>query len=313
VAALAVTAYIRFAPRGPVVVGVMDIHARGNVPTWMCDFTRDALNTVLSKVGNVRVYSRQKIDLVREKRGLSDIEAAEQLGISKMVSGTISTAEQNVMLEVEVVDIGSGMLERAEHLRGTEAQLVEMQNHAAIEVLKALRIDLSQGELDRLIAGRTNDQLEDYKLLTETMGGFIDEKPPAPEPNGPQASWRLPWPAMAYADDGTEQGAVQRLLERYRVALESKNVDQIAAVYVEMTPGMRDALARYFATADNLKIRFSNYDILIEGSEAVATFTRNDEFKDMHSGRDMHLEVRVSSVVTKRDGGWKIRGLKKPS
>ena len=46
---------------------------------------------------------------------------------------------------------------------------------------------------------------------------------------------------------------------------------------------------------------------------AVATFTRNDEFKDARSGRDMQLEVRVSSMVAKQDGGWRIRGLKKPS
>ena len=90
-------------------------------------------------------------------------------------------------------------------------------------------------------------------------------------------------------------------------------MEQIAAIYVEVTPSMRDALTRYFATADSLKVRFSNFDILIEGNEAVATFTRNDEFKDAHNGRDIHLEVRVSSVVAKQDGGWKIRGLRKPS
>ena len=150
------------------------------------------------------------------------------------------------------------------------------------------------------------------KLLTETMGG-ADDKPSAPKPVDPNASWRLAWPATAYADDGGEQGAIQQLLERYRASLESKNVDQIAAIYVEMSPSMRDALTRYFATADELKISFSNYDILVEGTEAVATFTRNDEFKDARSGRDVHLEVRMSSVVTKQTGGWRIRGLRKPS
>ena len=311
-AALWVALHIFFTPHGPVVIGVMDIRARGKAPAWMSEFTRDGLTTVLSKY--VRTYATEKIDLLREKRGLSDIEAAEQLGITKMVSGTISTADQNVLLEVHVVDIMSGMLEAAEHMRGTEAQLVEMQNQAAIAVLKMLKIELSEPELKRLVNGRTNDDQEYLKLLTETMGG-VNDKPsaPAPKPVGPNASWRLVWPATAYADDGGEQGAIQQLLERYRASLESKNVDQIAAIYVEMSPSMRDALTRYFATADELKISFSNYDILVEGTEAVATFTRNDEFKDARSGRDVHLEVRMSSVVTKQDSGWKIRGLRKPS
>jgi len=56
-------------------------------------------------------------------------------------------------------------------------------------------------------------------------------------------------------------------------------------------------------------VRFSNYEILIEGNEAVATFTRDDDFKDAHSGREMHLEVRMSSVVSKGDGGWKNPGV----
>ena len=311
-------AYMLTRPREPLVIGVMDIHRRGNVPAWMCDFTRESLNTVLSKAGNVRVFARQAIDLKREKRGLSELEAAQELGIAKMVSGTISQADQNLMLEVEVVDIKSGgMLEGAERTRGNEGQLIEMQNQAAIAVLKTLKIDVSEQEVKRLVGNRTNDQLDEYKLLTESMGGVVEEKekPSVPPltPQAPKTSWRLDWPATAYAEEGAEQAAVQQLLERYRTALESKNMDQIAAIYVEVTPSMRDALTRYFATADNLKVSFSNFDILIEGNEAVATFTRNDEFKDAHNGRDIHLEVRVSSVVAKQDGGWKIRGLRKPS
>jgi ketosteroid isomerase-like protein len=221
------------------------------------------------------------------------------------------------VLEVNVVDVSSGgMLEDAEQLRGSEAQLVEMQNQAAIAVLKALKIDLSEKEVERLVGNRTNDQLEGYKLLTESMGVAEEsDTPTAPpsEPRSPHASWRFDWPSPAFAGDDAERTAVQQLLERYRTALESKNVDRIAAVYVEMTPGVRDALARYFATADDLKVRFSDYDILIEGNEAVATFTRNDQFRDTNSGHDMQLEVRVSSMVAKQDGGWRIRGLRRRS
>jgi ketosteroid isomerase-like protein/TolB-like protein len=316
-AAILVGAYV-YMPRShpPVVVGVMEIRARGGTPPWMCDFTRDALNTVLSKIDDVHVFSQQKIDLLRRKQHLTGIEAAEKLGIVKMISGTISTTDQNLILDVELVDITSGLLEAKRSVRAPEAQLVEMQNRAVTEIVNALHVGLGPDKLNALLAGRTNDQLDSYKLLTETMGGFVDvkEKPKAApsEPKAPATSWMAPWPASAYADD-SDQLAVRQLLERYRTALEAKDLNQLTAIHIAMNEGMREALARYFTAADQLKVQFSNFDILVEGDEAVATFTRNDDFKDSRSGRDMHLEIRVSSVIAKQEGAWKIRGLKKPS
>lgn len=304
-------------PPEPLVVGVMEIRPRGNTPGWMCDLTRDGLNTILSKVGKVQVYSKQKIDLLREKRGLSEIEAAEQLGIAKMISGTISATEHDVALELEIVDIKSGMLEDSERVRGTQAQLIDLQNQAAVEVVRALKVKVSPEVLDKIVATRSNDQLDNLRLLTESMGGFVDEgetpSAPAPKKPGPGVSWSVPWPAVAHAEENAEQAAVRQLLEQYRAALEAKNLERMAAIYVALNDQMRDSLKRYFENAQDLKVRFSNFDILVEGDKAVATFTRNDDFKDANSGRDAHLEVRVSSVVTKQEGQWKILGLKKPS
>jgi TolB-like protein len=311
----AILVYVRPFHRKPLVIGVMDIERRGNAPSWVCDATRDGLNTVLSKVENVHVYSKDVIDFLHKKRGLSNFEAAQQLGIAKIVSGSISGSDQNLVLDIEV-DNAEGMIDSAEEIRGTGPHLIEMQNDAVKAILKVIKPEMGEDQLRKLVAYRTNDQLESYKLLTESMGDFVDQpekpSPPPAKTHGQETSWNLGWPAAAFAADPGEQ-EVRELLERYRAALESKSLDQIAAVYVEMTPGLRDALNRYFAAADDLKVRFSNYEILIEGNEAIATFTRDDDFKDAHSGRDMHLEVRMSSVVAKGDGGWKIRGLKKPS
>ena len=302
---------------GPLVIGVMEIRARGPVPEWMRDFTRDGLNTVLSKVNGLQVYSKQKIDFLREKRRLSEIEAAERLGISRMISGTIAVMDGSVTLEVQVVDIGSGLLLDTERVEGSQEQLVELQNHAAVNMVRALNVVLSTAEAKKILAKRTNETLDAYKLLTETLEGFTveEERPGARKPAARgTTSGFLPWPAAAYAQqDGAEEAAVRRLLESYRAALETKNLDQLAAIQVAMSDSQRDALRRYFENADSLKVQFTNVDILFEGNEALATFTRNDVFKDARSGREMHLEVRMSSVLAKEANGWKIRGLKKPS
>lgn len=301
------------APEGPLVLGVMDVRARGEVPAWMSDLTRDGLNTVLSKQPNLLVFSRQKIDFLREKRGLTEIEAAEQLGITKMISATLSGTTSSLALEVQIIDIGTGLIEGSHEARGSEQQLIEMQNDAALDVMRSLKVPIDQ-ELARLLSRRTNDRLDDYKLLTESMGGTAESPPTSSEPQS-----RLPgprWPARLAPPDayaGADEAEIQALLERYRVALEAENLAAIEALHVALPDPMRDALRKYFENAERLRVQFSQVDILVEGNEALATFTRSDDFVDASSGVPVHLEVRVSNVVTRQDGTWRILGIKRPA
>ena len=59
-------------------------------------------------------------------------------------------------------------------------------------------------------------------------------------------------------------------------------------------------------------MRISDVDLAVEGDEALATFTREDTFVDVGSGRRMRLEVRISGILTKQQGAWKIQGLRDP-
>ena len=51
--------------------------------------------------------------------------------------------------------------------------------------------------------------------------------------------------------------------------------------------------------------------MLLDGDQALVTFTRHDVFHDKSSGKEVTLEVRLSSVVEQRDGHWLLRGVKK--
>jgi len=70
---------------------------------------------------------------------------------------------------------------------------------------------------------------------------------------------------------------------------------------------------RYLENANGLAVRISNVDILIEGNEALATFAREDIFTDARTGRQLHLEVRLSGVLGRNGEGWRIQTLRKPS
>jgi ketosteroid isomerase-like protein len=189
-----------------------------------------------------------------------------------------------------------------------------MQNEAAVEVMRSLKLPVDRAELKKLLARRTNDRLNDYKLLTESMGAGIEAEPSKKEP---RSAAPRPWlarvgPRAADASEGDE-AAIRALLERYRSALESQDIARVESLHVALPAPMRDALRQYLQNAAQLKVQFSRLDIVVEGDEALATFTRSDDFVDAQSGQPVHLEVRVSSVLARQADGWKIRGLKRPS
>jgi CHAT domain-containing protein/ketosteroid isomerase-like protein len=303
-------------PPRPLVVGVMAVQSRGpHVPAWMREITRDGLNTILSKFGGLQVYSRQKIDFVREKRQIGELEAAEALGMSKMLSAIISSDGAHVTLELEVVDIATGLLDRVERVEGPAERFMELQTDFAVRALHALGVQPTDAELQAVLASRGAESLDVYRMFKDTLG---DPAPageaPAPAPKRkPGTSW-LNGPAVAYAQETTaDETAIRGVLTQYGAALQAKDSDALAALQLEMSEGQRTALARYFGTARDLRVRIANVDVTIEGDEALATFTREDVFLDAGTGREMRLEVRISGILQKQQGTWKIRGLREPS
>src|SRR5262249_31622907 len=77
------------APEEPVqqiAVGVMSFRSLGesSAGDWRRDALRDGLNTQLSRLSHIKVYSKEFIDFLITRKGLTEIEAATQLGIRKM-------------------------------------------------------------------------------------------------------------------------------------------------------------------------------------------------------------------------------------
>ena len=64
----------------------------------------------------------------------------------------------------------------------------------------------------------------------------------------------------AYADEPRPEveAQVRDLLERYRAALQTKNVDEVAALYVSFSERQRDALRGYLANAKDLTVELAD-------------------------------------------------------
>ncbi len=293
-------------------VGVTGVSALGDVPGWMRDSTRDGFNTLFSKVAGLRVFSREKIDFLRQRRGMSEIEVAEALGIQKMISGSLATDGNIVVIEARVVDTSTGILDASESARGSADDLIELQNQVASDVLVALGVRLSTDDRAQLFARRTRETLDAYRRMAETFGEAPDDAIGAPAPDE-RRSW-LSWPRAALAESpATSETAILAVLEAYRDALERKDVDAVAATHIEMTADQRRSFERYFESAEELTVAVSDVDVLIVDDEALVTFTRRDSLRDRKSGKDVELEVRLSSEVVATSGAWLLRGVKRSS
>src|SRR6185369_22970 len=206
-----------------------------------------------------------------------------------------------------------GILDASKMQKGDLDELIDVQNRLAGDLLAALHVSLSDDERTQLFAGRTNETLDGYRRLADTFGDATGGAAPAPRPSKPKRSSWLSWPRTAWAADADPEPAIRAVLEAYRAALEAEDVTAVAAVHVELPPEQRDGFTRYFASADGLTVALSDLDVLLDGDEALVTFTRRDVFQDHASGKEMKLEVRLSSVVVNQDGKWLMRGVKRCS
>jgi len=53
-------------------------------------------------------------------------------------------------------------------------------------------------------------------------------------------------------------------------------------------------------------VALANVDVV--GDEAVVSYTRTDDFLDVRTGRPMHVAVRLTKILRKVNGEWKVAG-----
>jgi TolB-like protein len=300
------------------IVGVMGFAADGSGAEleWTRQVTRDSLNAILSRVDEVHVYAKEMIDFKREKYGLSEIEVAQELGITKMVSGTIGLTPSAVSVEVRLVDIRTGFLEAAISRQRPRAELIDLQNEIATALLGALGVSLPPERLKRLLGHRQREMLESYQRFYDALGDIEGPEEPAPSPDDGSwvpRPWRFAFGGVAHAQGNPDEDAIRALLEAYRVALEAEDMERLAHLHLHMSDRQRGGLTRYFAGVRDLRVRLSHIDITLAGDEALVSYTREDVFVDERSGRPVHLDTRLSRLLAKRDGMWKIGDRKDPS
>jgi class 3 adenylate cyclase/TolB-like protein len=307
-------------PHPQVTLGVMLFKPRGEPGenAWMIEALRDGLNTQLSQLPTVKVYSKEFIDFLTTRKGLTDIEVANQLGITKMLSGSFLSVRNTVQVETHVVDVATGVLEASHTTSGRADNFLDVENEMVMGVIARLNLPLSAEERALLAARRSTDAEALSLLLAAEQGGPVDEPQPTPPPTGDKPRSALTrhqfFAALAppvFADDReTDEQAIHALIERYRQATQAREIDSLADLYEDFTPEQHAAQERYFQNVRDLKVAIDNIEIAVVENEAVASYTRTDDFVDARTGRPIHVTVRLTKMLRRENRSWMLVGIK---
>jgi TolB-like protein len=300
------------------VIGVLDFQNLRHEAAydWISQALRLAFNTELSKVQALKVYSPELIDRTARNRGTDPLITARELGIGRLLTGAYYVSDKTLRIDARIVDARTGVNEASDSVEGELDQFFELQKQLVLSMLRRLRVQVSPEEGES-IETETNTDVDAYRLLLEAEG--VVEPSPRVERTRKKTErhsslapvWRY-LAGLAVSEAHAEQMTpeieqqVRALLERYRKALESKNLDEVAAVYVSFSERQRKALQTYLNNAKDLVVEIADIQVTPHHDGVVASFVRRDHFTDVESDRPVRLEVRLTKVLVREQGTWKI-------
>jgi TolB-like protein len=290
-----------------LTIGVGPFRSSGSdqASAWIGPALRDGLNTQLTELAGVRVFSDEFMDFVMTRQGLSAIETAKRLGIEKMVSGSVVLVGDTVRVEARVVDVASGILDGAHVESGRAGDFLVLESDLVLGVISSLPIHLSAEDEHRIAARRATD-LDALRRLLDAEGESRPAPPPAATPgaadDGHSRLLDLLAPREAQADEALRE--ITAFLEQYGRATEAHDVDALGAMYVAFSPEQRAALERYFGGVRDLRVGIDRVEAAVIGEEAAVSYTRTDDFVDVQTGRPGHVSVRLTKTLRRVDGRW---------
>ncbi|MGD9763895.1 MAG: caspase family protein [Candidatus Binatia bacterium] len=301
------------------VIGVMEFKNLREDPSydWMSQALRLAFNTELSKVHALRVYSPELIDRTAQARGTDALFTARELGIGRLLTGAYYVRDQTLRIDARIVDARTGVNEASDSVEGDLGSFFDLQKQLVLSMLRRLRVQISPEE-GASIENQTNTDVDAYRLLLESEGLGAPSPPrasrtkPKSEPRSHRgdllhrtAQWLL---RAAHAEEVTPevQQEVRALIEHYREALQRKDIDEIADLYVSFSERQRNALEQYLADATDLVVDINDIVVTPHEGGATVTFVRRDRFTDAETGRPVRLEVRLTKLLVRGQSSWKI-------
>ncbi len=289
---------------------------------WVGSALRVAFNTELNKVGALNVYAPELIDRLIKTRGVDQLSAAQQLQIDRLVTGSFSVVGTAIRIDARIIYAESGLQEGSDSVQGELNDFFDLQKRLVLSMLRRLRVNPSPEE-GQSIGKKSTSDVNAYRLLLESED-LVDAPPakPTATPRARTAPRRrsalengLPlvsgWfigTAEAQTSGEPREAEVLALMQSYREALEARDLDRLATLYVEFPQRRRDTLRQYFESSRNLKVEIADVKLTPQGDDFIVSYTRRDSFIDEKSGKPVELEVRLTRLAVRLGDTWRMAG-----
>jgi len=297
---------------------------------WLSGTLGSELNTDLYNAGLEVYWDSQS------QQSPADRETARRRGRGKVATGSYVVWERTIKIYASIIDTETGKTVESVTEEGGLPEALRIAGKVAVTLAQRLSGHASSTQLQSLV--QQNDAQP--KRLGQMLAGegVIKQPPPtvgaadktrgaATEPQSRLDSvsgdyWRVAQSGIsvladgallgerAYAAEGEEETRAEALkaVEDYRLALEQKNLDRLATLFVSFSGEQRAALQEYFDGVENLRVRITNISVEPRGQNLAVSYTRRDIFIDRETGKEAHVEARLTKLFVRDGEKWKIGG-----
>jgi TolB-like protein/class 3 adenylate cyclase/Flp pilus assembly protein TadD len=138
---------------------------------YFSDGLTDQIISTLSKIRNLFVIARNSTFTYKGKP-VKVQKVAEDLGVKYVLEGSVQKTADRIRITVQLIDAIRGHHVWSERYDRVPKDIFDIQDDITMEITKALRIELLQGEQARIWQKRTTTNLKAYEKLLQGQSYF---------------------------------------------------------------------------------------------------------------------------------------------
>jgi adenylate cyclase len=129
---------------------------------YLSDGITESVITTLSKIPDLFVIARNSTFIYKDKPVMVQ-KVAEELGVRYVLEGSVQRIAHRIRITTQLIDATTGSHLWAERYDRDLKDIFDVQDEITIEITRALRIELLEGEQARLWSAQETENLEAYE------------------------------------------------------------------------------------------------------------------------------------------------------
>lgn len=131
----------------------------------------DEIITTLSKIPRIFVIARESAFSYKAKKAQIN-KVSRELGVRYILEGSVRKSQNRLRISAQLIDGITGQSLWAERYEKTIGEIFAIQDEITLSILRALQVNLSEGEQARLIGKKTNN-LDAYLKAIQAQEQFF--------------------------------------------------------------------------------------------------------------------------------------------